>query len=376
MSESGTRVAIVGAGIVGLAHAWAAARRGHRVVLFERDSIAAGASVRNFGMVWPIGQPAGPLHELALRSRSIWQEVAELAGCWLDPCGSLHLAHEDDEWDILREFAETARSHGSEVELLTPAQVLDLSPAVNRESLRGGLWSPTEAAVDPRQAIAALPDWLRKANDVEIHFDTPIRRVSLPVVEAADGRTWELDRVVVCSGSDFRTLFPDAFAEAGLRRCKLQMMKTGPQPAEWRIGPLLAGGLTLRHYANFESCASLEAYRRRIATTSPELDQYGIHVMASQNIWGEVILGDSHEYDEAVDPFDKAEIDDLILQHARRMFRLEDWSIAGRWHGIYAKHPSRHVLRVDPAPGVSVVTATGGAGMTLSFGLAEEFWRE
>lgn len=52
-------VAVVGAGIVGLAHALAAVRRGKRVVVIDRDARANGASVRNFGFVTVTGQAAG-----------------------------------------------------------------------------------------------------------------------------------------------------------------------------------------------------------------------------------------------------------------------------------------------------------------------------
>ena len=68
---------VVGAGIVGLGAAWAAHRLDARVLVLETQRQAQGASVRNFGMIWPIGQPAGQRRQLALRNRELWLTLAE-----------------------------------------------------------------------------------------------------------------------------------------------------------------------------------------------------------------------------------------------------------------------------------------------------------
>ena len=65
--------AVVGAGIIGLAHAYHLARQGRRVVVFEKNRRAIGASSRNFGMLWPVGQPDGVRRKTALRSLEIWR---------------------------------------------------------------------------------------------------------------------------------------------------------------------------------------------------------------------------------------------------------------------------------------------------------------
>jgi glycine/D-amino acid oxidase-like deaminating enzyme len=153
------------------------------------------------------------------------------------------------------------------------------------------------------------------------------------------------------------------------------MMRAELAGASARLGPMLAAGLTLRHYKAFEGCPTLASLRARVARETPELDRYGIHVMASQNGRGEVVIGDSHEYDRAIEPFDKAEIDALILDYLRT-FLDADVRVTSRWHGTYAKHPAQPYLCAFPAPGVTAVTATGGAGMTLSFGLAEQVVNE
>src|SRR5262249_17402869 len=152
---------------------------------------------------------------------------AAQAGFWHDPCGSLHVAFRPDEWGVLEEFA--ARAPGHDCRLLQADEVLARCPAVRPEGLLGGLWSPGEVCIDPREAGTRLPGWLHDALGVELHFGTAVRAVEMPRVLTADGRAWEVGRVVVCGGIDFETLFPEVFAASGIRRCKLQMMRTGPQ---------------------------------------------------------------------------------------------------------------------------------------------------
>ena len=371
MSEHKADIAIVGTGIVGLAHALAASKRGHSVVLFERTPQAQGASIRNFGMIWPIGQAPGQVHQRALRTREIWRDLAPKAGFWLAETGSLHLAYADDEYAVHQEFAALAPDLGYQVALFDADGVLTRSRAVRPDNLKGGLWSPTELCVDPREAIAALPSYLERAHGVSLRFATPVHHIDLPRIHTPRD-TWTVERAIVCSGADFESLYPDIFAHSGLTRCKLQMLRTAPQPDDWRLGPMLAGGLTLRHYTAFKECQNLAAYARRITAEHPEFDDWGIHVMASQNGRGEITIGDSHEYGWSIDPFDKPEIDRWILDYLQTFLAAPSLHIAQRWHGIYAKHPDRADFIADPAPGVKIVNGVSGAGMTTAFGLAEE----
>ncbi len=366
--------AVVGAGVLGLAHAFHLARRGRRVIVFERNRRASGASVRNFGMIWPIGQPAGRMHEMALGSCTLWLEVLRASGLWHEAAGSLHLAYREDEAAVLAEFTSRAAADGYECELLAPAEVRERSPAVKTSGLLAGMWSPSEICVDPRQVIAELPGWLEREFGVRFEFDTAVMRYDRPRVSAGE-KTYTAERLVVCSGDDLQTLYPATLAGAGLVRCKLQMMRSTRCGSRPRLGPMLAGGLTLRHYQNFANCPSLEAFKSRVARETPEFDRYGIHVLVSQNGHGELVIGDSHEYDDAIEPFDKPRIDRLILDYLHTFLDVPDLEIAARWHGIYAKHPRQPYFVARPEPGATIVTGLGGAGMTLSFGLADEVVR-
>jgi FAD dependent oxidoreductase TIGR03364 len=242
----------------------------------------------------------------------------------------------------------------------------------------GALLSETELNVDPREAIGRLPRWLSERFGVALHFGTAITRIEAPHLVASDGRVWRARRIIVCGGADVQTLYPTEIAEVAYRRCKLQMLATEPQPAGWSLGPMLAGGLTLQHYANFQACPSLAALKARIERQTPEVNRFGIHVMFSQNAAGEVVIGDSHEYDDQIPPFDRAEIETLILRHAAALAALPKQSISRRWHGTYLKLAGGRngPVVLTPEPGVYVLVAAGGTGMTMSFGIADKLWDE
>ena len=364
-------MAVVGAGIVGVAHALEAARRGLSVVLFERNARAVGASVRNFGMVIPLATAPGREHAQAMRSKRTWMEAAAEAGFWINPGGALVLAYRDDERAVMREFLAQAGSKGYGCSWLGPVEVARRAPGVRRKGLQGGLLTPEAAVVDPAEALDRLTAYLARRFRVRVCFGTTVTQVSAPFL-VAGGKEWRADRVVICSGSDFGTLYPGVFARSGLTRCKLQMMRTVPQPAGWTLGPLLATGLSLCRYPAFGACPSLPSLRRRIARSRPELGRWGIHVLVAQNSAGELVIGDSHEYGLEPGFRDRPEIDAGILRHLKTFLAPPSLELSRRWHGIYAQHETESDFVAAPEPQVRIVTGLGGSGMTRSFGLAQE----
>jgi len=369
--EKRADIAVIGAGIVGLAMAYACATRGKSVVLFDRNPEATGASIRNFGLLWPVGQPFGQAQDRALRSREIWLKIISEAGLWHSPTGSMHLAYHPLEMAVLEEFYQQAKPHGLGRSLLTPAQVQEKSSVTRAEGLLGGFWSPTEIMVDPRQAIRRIPDYLREKHRVELRLGSPVNQVSQSTVVSRN-ETWRADQIYVCSGADFETLYPEIFSQSGMTKSKLQMLRTAPQPPGWELGPSICGGLTLTHYDSFKSCLSLKELKEFFQREWPFCVENGIHVLISQTALGELTIGDSHHYGLNPDPFEKESINEEILRYLAIFARLPEIKIAERWHGVYPKLSGKTEFIHEPEPGVLIVNGLGGAGMTMSFGLADE----
>ncbi len=368
------RVVVVGAGIVGLAHALEAREAGYRVTVVERTSRPLGASVRNFGTLWPIGLPFGPEREQGMAGVARWRRLAGEAGFGADACGSLSLAHSEAAWRVMREFAERPGASAAGFEMWGPEEAVKRHPLANPDGLRGALFSPHETCVRPAEAIGALVRHLRGLG-VVFEFGVCAIRVHAEAVETADGQRFPFDRCVVAAGEEMRLLFPEALAAAGVRPCRLHMMRSDPVGA--RLGAIMVSDLTLAHYPAFAGCPSLGALRDHLAATRAAHLRHGIHVIAAQHADGSLTLGDSHEYADDFDPGQSAEVEDLILENLATFTRLPGLRVASRWTGTYLKSTDGRIQVVlHPQDRVTLVAALGGLGMTLSWGLAERTVKE
>jgi FAD dependent oxidoreductase TIGR03364 len=362
---------VIGAGIVGLATARALFHQGWKVKVIEKNPRPVGASIRNFGMVWPVGQPQGTTFERAMRSRAIWLEMSEKAKFWAEETGSLHLAYSALENEVIGEYVGAMQDIKSAFHL-NPEQTKTKSPAAIIKGLKGALWTEDEVIVDPRQAIWQIAAYLGSLENISFEWNKAVTEIKNNKVFAGKS-SWEADVIMVCSGADFETLYPEVFQKTEITKCKLQMMRLIKQPANWRIGPPLCAGLSFIHYKGFQVAPSLPKLKEVYAAQYPDLLELGIHVMVSQNGTGQLTIGDSHEYGLHLDPFDRQEINDKILDFLKTFAVFKDWSMESSWHGIYPKMTNgatELILKVDSY--VWIVNGLGGAGMTLSFGLGEE----
>lgn len=362
-----TEILIVGSGIVGLAHALACAKRGKKVLVIEKSLFPIGASIRNFGLIWPIGQPIGNRFESAMKSRSIWLDIIDKTGIYADKSGSLHVVHSADESEIIEEYVQTLREARLDAMFLTPEKTKIVSPKVNGNALLGSMWSPYEITVNPREAINSIADYLKNTFQVQFEYGVQGIYVNDHSLICSD-RIIQFEQAYICSGENLELYTPDK----DLLRVKLQMMRTAPQPYQWKLGPAICGGLTLLHYDSFKHISSLQQLKIRIEKEKPLYIKYGIHVLISQHGNGELILGDSHEYGNTLDPFISEEINTLIIKEINRIYLIPELTIDQKWIGIYAKYPgfSEYVKKIHND--ITIVNGLGGAGMTLSFGLAEE----
>jgi D-hydroxyproline dehydrogenase subunit beta len=360
-------IAVVGAGIVGLSCALAAARRGLKVVVIERDERALGASVRNFGLVTITGQERDGVWHRARRSREVWLEVARAARITIAAQGLWVVAQRAEAAAVLEAFMRTEMAEGCE--LLGPAAARRRAPVLQPPALHAVLWSPHELRVESRDAIPALADWLAREHGVTFRWGTAVHAVDPPRLDTSRGPVFAR-AAMVCPGDDLVTLFAEQLGRAGIGRCRLQMLRL--ESPGFDLPGTVMSDLSLVRYAGFAGLAEAGALRRRLESEQREHLNHGIHLIIAQSPDGSLVVGDSHHDARAAGPFADEGVYALLLDEYRAVTGALPPAARERWTGSYAVAKDRVVLIEAPSPATRLVVVTSGVGASTGFAIGEE----
>ncbi|MEU8516282.1 FAD-binding oxidoreductase [Kitasatospora sp. NPDC048722] len=150
-------VVVVGAGVVGAACAYYAARAGLAVAVVDRGPVAGGTTGAGEGNLLVSDKEPGPELDLALLSTRLWRELAGELGAAVEyeAKGGLVVAQAPAGQDALRAFAARQAAAGVVAEEVPAERLRELEPHLSPR-MAGGFHYPQDAQVQPALAAAHL----------------------------------------------------------------------------------------------------------------------------------------------------------------------------------------------------------------------------
>jgi len=366
---------VVGAGIVGLAHAYEATKRGLKVAVVEKDAQCVGASIRNFGFVTVSGQSAKDTWRRAVYASEQWALIAPQAGIDIIHRGSWVVCQRPEAVCVAQAFLKTTM--GRDCQFFSKDQYPEL-PALghantdnlNLGSSLGLLYSPHEFRVESREAIPQLAAWLASACDVDFFWGMEVlsidgMRVNTPAQQ------FLAQRVVICPGAAIHGIEKPYLSHHDLKLCTLQMLRIRPDAQFVLPGSVMTDN-SLARYLGWSELPEAVALKQVIRNEMPEYIAEGIHLIAVQSADGSLVVGDSHRYGRSEQVFSSEHIDRLIIQLLQQTLRITRCDIVERWSGVYLSSDVEDAIIEAVSPTLRVAVVSSGTGASTAFGLASD----
>jgi L-2-hydroxyglutarate oxidase LhgO len=277
-------VAIIGAGVIGLATAREIAQQKKEIFVFEKNrTFGLETSSRNSEVIHAgIYYPEDSLKaKLCVEGKNLLYDLCDRHNIACKKCGKIIVAADENDINWLEELYKQGRKNGvDDLVLLSRTQVKKLEPSIE---VRAGLLSPSSGIFDSHNLLKFLYSQAREKG-AEFVFGTEViglERASAKYkvhIRDRDGISAFVAPVVVnCAG-----LNSDRMAElAGI-----DIAKSGYE----------------LHYCKGEYFSLDSKYRNlisRLIYPTPEQAGHGIHWR--QALDGRVLLGPSAHYVEAID---------------------------------------------------------------------------
>ena len=310
-------VAIVGAGVTGLASALAIAERGHSACVLERhprpglDTSTHNSGVIHAGIYYP---PGSLKARLCVDGRRLLYEFCERYDVPHRKCGKLIVAHDEDEIDQLEALKARGEANGVEgLELVDRAFIDEREPAV---SAVAALWSPETGVVNAEELVKTL---LRRATEAGAIFlpGTTLVRAN----RESDAMILHTEREQIAASMVVNA--------AGLYADDVSRM---------------LGGESFTIYPCRGEYVELTTAKRSIVNglvyPLPHQHSLGVHIVKTTN--GDVWLGPTARFQDRKDDYESDRLPvEAFVEPARRLLRditVKDLRLGGS--GIRAKiHP-------------------------------------
>jgi FAD dependent oxidoreductase TIGR03364 len=371
-------IVVIGGGILGISHAYHCLKAGLKVALLEKNVYPHDATVRNFGQIVPSGL-SKEWQQYGIESLKIYNEIQSCYDISVKQGGSLYVASDDEEVQLIEELAEINKLSGYKSRLLTKNECLKEHDYLLSSYTKAGLFFPDEITLDPLVAGRKIIEYCIAQLGLEFfgrrHVIEINKTIDDVVVTCSDKSLFRSQKVILCNGSDYSSLYPQEFTKADIQLVKLQMMETVAQN-DLHINASILTGWTIRRYESFRECPSypsIKAHENKLSYHN----KMGIHLLFKQSSTGSIIIGDSHEYVDLVDANSidynsSNEINSFLLSQSQRIISMPDWSILRTWNGYYSQCKTNDIYEATIDDHIHVVTAIGGKGMTSSLGYAQK----
>jgi sarcosine oxidase, subunit beta len=313
-------VIIVGGGVHGASAAFHFARKKTgRILLIEKKFIASGPTGRSTALVRQF-YAMDFFTRTACRAHAMFREWKDAVGGDGDPgfqkVGMLALAGADTA-AYLRDNAARARALGAGVQVLSPAEVQALVPAMNVEGIAAASYEPDSGYADPSSTANALINRARELGATVVQYRGVDRiRVSGSKVVGvtSEGQDIDAPAVLNCAGLYANQLLAPLGIDVTITPERHQMCFFR-RPREFGVHPAVADMVQV-------------TYMR------PEHGDLTIHGKLTYN---EIV--DPDNWNEGADPDQIVKNAELI---AHRFPVMEHGLAMGGYSGLYDATPDHH----------------------------------
>jgi len=172
-------IVVIGAGSIGLPAAMALGKKGVKTAVIDAHaSPGQGENKHAIGGIRGTHSDPGKIIVgiKSLEIFSTWQETHGDDIEWLKG-GYLFPVYREKEETLLKGLLPTQKQYGLNIDFVSPEQVADIAPGINRNNLAGGTFSPDDGSASPLIAANAFYRKALETGNVDFYFNEEVKAV-------------------------------------------------------------------------------------------------------------------------------------------------------------------------------------------------------